>query len=92
MPKLVWHLWYADTAVEGSELYCYNTEEIVLYCIKQNYFLPRPLLLSFALPDALCDLTDLIWRKGTQFQAMTGCTDSSSDGLLVEVFFGFSRL
>ena len=28
MPKLVWHLWYADTAVEGSELYCYNTGDI----------------------------------------------------------------
>jgi hypothetical protein len=23
--QLVWHL-YVDTAVEGSELYCYNTE------------------------------------------------------------------
>ena len=25
MRQLVWHL-YVDTAVEGSELYCYNTE------------------------------------------------------------------
>jgi hypothetical protein len=24
--QLVWHLWYIDTAVESSELYCYNTE------------------------------------------------------------------
>ena len=24
--QLVWHLYYVDTAVEGSELYCYNTE------------------------------------------------------------------
>ena len=24
--QLVWHLKYIDTAVEGSELYCYNTE------------------------------------------------------------------
>ena len=24
--QLVWHLWYVDTAVEGSELYYYNTE------------------------------------------------------------------
>ena len=24
--QLVWHLQYVDTAVEGSEFYCYNTE------------------------------------------------------------------
>jgi hypothetical protein len=24
--QLVWDLKYVDTAVEGSELYCYNTE------------------------------------------------------------------
>ena len=24
--QLVWHLQYVHTAVEGSELYCYNTE------------------------------------------------------------------
>ena len=24
--QLVWHFLYVDTAVEGSELYCYNTE------------------------------------------------------------------
>ena len=24
--QLVWHLLYVDTAVEGNELYCYNTE------------------------------------------------------------------
>ena len=24
--QLVWHLYYVYTAVEGSELYCYNTE------------------------------------------------------------------
>ena len=24
--QLVWHLYYIDTAVEGSEFYCYNTE------------------------------------------------------------------
>ena len=24
--QLVWRLHYVDTAVEGSELYCYNTE------------------------------------------------------------------
>jgi hypothetical protein len=24
--QLVWHLYYVNTAVESSELYCYNTE------------------------------------------------------------------
>jgi hypothetical protein len=24
--QLVWHLWYVATAIEGSELYCYNTD------------------------------------------------------------------
>jgi hypothetical protein len=24
--QLLWHLYYVDTAVENSELYCYNTE------------------------------------------------------------------
>ena len=36
-------------------------------------------------PDVLCDPTDLIWRKGTPFEAMNGPT-ASSDGLLAEVF------
>ena len=27
---------------------------------------------SISLPDMLCDTTDLIWRKGTPFEAMTG--------------------
>ena len=40
----------------------------------------------------LCDLTDLIWRKGTPFEAMTGRTIPSSDGLLAEVFWGFPQL
>jgi hypothetical protein len=26
MRQIVWHLQYVDTAVEGSELRCYNTE------------------------------------------------------------------
>ena len=25
--QLVWHLYHVDTAVEGSELYCYNRED-----------------------------------------------------------------
>ena len=40
------------------------------------------LIHSLSLPDVLCDPTDLIWRKGTQFEAMTGRTAPSSDGLL----------
>ena len=47
---------------------------------------------SFSLPDVLCDATDLIWKKGTPFEAMTGRTAPSSDGLLAEVFWGFPRL
>ena len=45
---------------------------------------------SFSLPDVLCDPTDLIWRKGIPFETMTGRTSPSSDGLLAEVYRGFS--
>ena len=46
----------------------------------------HPFLLSFLpLPDVLCDPTYLIWRKGTPFEAMTGLTAPSSDGLLAKV-------
>ena len=41
-----------------------------------------PLIPSFSLPDVLYDPTDLIWRKGTPSEAMTGRTAPSSDGLL----------
>ena len=41
---------------------------------------------SFSLPYVLCDPTDLIWRKGTPFETMTGRTAPSSDDLLAEVF------
>ena len=47
---------------------------------------------SFSPLDVLCDPTDLIWRKGTPFEAMTGRTVPSSDGLLTEVFWGFPQL
>ena len=40
----------------------------------------------FSLPDVPCDPTDLIWRKRTPFEAMTGRTAPSLDGLLAEVF------
>ena len=51
-----------------------------------------PLFPSFSLPDVLCSSNDLIWRKGTPFEAMTGHTAPSSDDLLAEVFWGFPRL
>ena len=47
---------------------------------------------SFYLPDVLCDSTDLIWRKGTPFEAMSGRTAPSSDGLLAKVFWGSPQL
>ena len=47
-----------------------------------------PLIPSFSISDVLCDPTDLIWRKGTPFDVMTGRTAPSSDGLLAEVFLG----
>ena len=37
-------------------------------------------------PDVLCDPTDFLWRKETPFEAMTGRTAPSSDGLLATVF------
>ena len=43
-------------------------------------FFYRPVLslfLSFSLPDVLCDPIDLIWNKGTPFEAMTGRTAPS---------------
>ena len=42
------------------------------------------------LPDVLCDATDLIWRQGTSFEVMTG-RQTSSDGLLTEVFWSFPQ-
>jgi hypothetical protein len=44
---------------------------------------------SFSLRDMLRDPTDLIWREWTPFEAMTGLTAPSSDGLPAEVFWGF---
>ena len=44
------------------------------------------------LPGVLCDPTDLIWGKGTPFEAMTGLTVPLSDGLLAEVFQGLPQL
>ena len=47
---------------------------------------------SFSLPDVMCNLTDLIWRKGTSFEAMTGHTVPSSDGLLTEIFLSCKQM
>ena len=46
---------------------------------------------SFSLHDMMCDPTDLIWREGTPFEAMTRRT-AFIDGLLTEVFRDFPQL
>ena len=46
---------------------------------------------SFSLPDVLCDSTDLIWRDGTPFDAMTG-RKIFIDYLLAEVYRDFPQL
>ena len=46
---------------------------------------------SSFLSDVLCDPTDLIWREGTPFETMSDHT-ALPDGLLDEVFRGFSQL
>ena len=43
------------------------------------------LFLSVSLPDVLCDLTEVIWKKRTPFEALTVRTARSSNGLLAEV-------
>jgi hypothetical protein len=56
-------------------------------------FFPVPSSIpSFSLPDVLCDPADLIGRKGTSFEAMTGHIAPSSDGRLAEVFRCFPQL
>ena len=47
---------------------------------------------SFYHFDVLCDPTDLLWKKGSPFKAMTDLTAPLSDGVLVEVFWGFPQL
>ena len=42
----------------------------------------------FFFPEVLCGPNDLIWRKGTPFEVMSGRTAPSSEGLLAEVFVG----
>ena len=54
-------------------------------------FYPISFFPSFFIPDLMCDSTDLIFKKGTPFEAMAGRT-VFIDGLLVEVFRGFPQL
>ena len=68
-----------------------------LFKIDSNIHSSHPYLslcpsISISLADELWDPTDLIRRKGTPFEAMTGCTAPSSDALLAEVFWGFPQL
>ena len=53
---------------------------------------PYPLVLSFfppfSFPDVLRDSTDLIWREGTPFEAMTAFIE----GVLAEIIRGFPQL
>ena len=49
-------------------------------------------LSASSLLDVLCDPTDLIWRKGTPFEAMTGRISTSSNTLLAEVSLSFPQL
>ena len=58
---------------------------IVIYR-EQDSHPVRSFIPFFSFPHVLCDPTDLIWRKGTPFEAMTGRTAPSLDSLLVEVF------
>jgi hypothetical protein len=63
------------------------------YFLSVTQKVPIPSLFpSFSLLDVLCDPTDLIWMKGTLFEAMTGHTDWSSEDLLAEVFRAFPQL
>ena len=68
-----------------------NTMKLQLFIYGEDHFPTPSPILSFSLPEVLCDLT-LIWRKGIPFEAMTGHTAPSSDGLLAEVFWGFPQL
>ena len=65
-------------------------EEILTY---YSIILPVfSLIPSISLPDVQCAPSDLIWRKGTLFEAMTGRSATLSDGLLAEVFWGVPQL
>ena len=75
---------------------CYNNKcrrslklNVVIYSFFHTMHVSSTILSFFhffSVPDVLCDLTDLIWRKGAPLKAMNGRTAHLSDGLLVEVF------
>ena len=74
-------------------MYIYKDFQIEVWHMQLKFNYPiLSLITSFSLPDVLCDPTDLIWRKGTPFEAITGRTAPSSDSFLAEVFWGFPRL
>ena len=66
------------------------TDPHIAFCATHTLYLPFFPFIS--VPDVLCDPTDLIWRKCISFEAMTGRTALSSDGLLAAVFWGFPQL
>ena len=78
----------------GSRMFClltqFSLQSSISTSVVWNFL--KKWILSFSLPDVLCDPTDLIWRKGTPFKVMTGRTAPSSDGLLADfsvIFLGW---
>ena len=72
-----------DRGRKLSKLLVYYFPQNDRYAL-QLIFLSAPgpvlsLIPSFSLSDVLCDPTDLIWRKRTPFEAMTGRTAPSPD-------------
>ena len=82
------NLWKSTGVIKNVNRF----KEHEIYGVRSIRYPVLSLIPSFSLPDVLCDPTDLILRKGTPFEAMTGRTAPSSDGLLAEVFWGFPRL
>ena len=56
--------------------------------IERKQYNNRHLVRPFSLSNVLCNTTDLIWRKGTPFEAMTSRNVPLSD----EVFRAFRQL
>ena len=51
----------------------------------------QKILLSLSFAKVVCDLTDLIWRQGTPFEAMTG-RRAFIDGPLAEIFWCYPEI
>ena len=66
-----------------SGLSFFGDGESIAYKVNTVSLVPTPSVPSFSLPDVLCGPTDLIWMKGTPFEAMTGRTAPSSDTLII---------